>query len=175
MLSCFSHVQLFVTLRTVACQASLSMGFSMDMFTRSDNRKWNGQMASPTQWTWVWANSWGWWRTRKPGVLHSMGSKRVGHDLVTEHIQGDMFPGSWRIPWIEEPGMPQSIQFIQISPYSSPDPLPDPWIEPSSLMSPAFASGFFTTSTTWEALEEVLLAPKLVTFRIHFSQNLWQE
>ena len=28
MLSCFSHVQLFVTLWTIACQAPLSMGFS---------------------------------------------------------------------------------------------------------------------------------------------------
>ena len=28
MLSCFSHVQLFATLWTVACQAPLSMGFS---------------------------------------------------------------------------------------------------------------------------------------------------
>ena len=28
MLSCFSHVQFFVTLWTVACQAPLSMGFS---------------------------------------------------------------------------------------------------------------------------------------------------
>ena len=25
-----------------------------------------------------------WWRTGKPGVLQSMGSKRVGHDWVTE-------------------------------------------------------------------------------------------
>jgi len=29
--------------------------------------------------------------------------------------------------------------------------LPDPGIEPTSLMSPALAGGFFTTSTTWEA------------------------
>ena len=35
-------------------------------------------------WTWVWASSGSWWRTRKPGVLQSMGSQRVGHDLVTE-------------------------------------------------------------------------------------------
>ena len=28
MLNCFTHVQLFVTLWTVACQAPLSMGFS---------------------------------------------------------------------------------------------------------------------------------------------------
>ena len=29
--------------------------------------------------------------------------------------------------------------------------LPDPGIEPMSLMSPALAGEFFTTSTTWEA------------------------
>ena len=29
--------------------------------------------------------------------------------------------------------------------------LPDPVIEPTSLMSPALAGGFFTTSATWEA------------------------
>ena len=29
--------------------------------------------------------------------------------------------------------------------------LPDPGIEPASLMSPALASSFFTTSATWEA------------------------
>ena len=31
-----------------------------------------------------------------------------------------------------------------------PGDLPDPGIEPASLMSPALADGFFTTSTTWE-------------------------
>ena len=41
-------------------------------------------MASPTQWTWVWANSSRWWRTGKPGMLQSMGSQRVRHYLVTE-------------------------------------------------------------------------------------------
>ena len=28
----------------------------------------------------------------------------------------------------------------------------DPWIEPATLLSPALACGFFTTSATWEAL-----------------------
>ena len=32
-------------------------------------------MASPTQWTWVWASSGRWWRTGKPEVLQSMGYK----------------------------------------------------------------------------------------------------
>ena len=41
-------------------------------------------MASPIQWTWVWVNSRSWWWTGRPGVLHSMGLQRVGHDWVTE-------------------------------------------------------------------------------------------
>ena len=41
-------------------------------------------MASLTQWTWVWENSGRCWKTRKPGVLQSMGLQRVGHDWVTE-------------------------------------------------------------------------------------------
>ena len=51
------------------------------------NRRWDGWMASLTQWTWVWANSGRQWRTGKPGLLQSMGSQRVGHNLVTEQPQ----------------------------------------------------------------------------------------
>ena len=36
-------------------------------------------------------------------------------------------------------------------PCPSPGDLPHPGIEPASLMSPALAGGFLTTSTTWEA------------------------
>ena len=49
-----------------------------------DGRGRDGWMASPTQWTWVWASSGSWWWTGKPGVLQSMGSQRVGHDWATE-------------------------------------------------------------------------------------------
>ena len=54
---------------------------------RRANRGWDGWMASLTQWTWVWVNSRRWWRTRKSGMLQSMGSQRVGHDLATEQQQ----------------------------------------------------------------------------------------
>ena len=37
-------------------------------------------MASLTQWTWVWANSWRQWRTGKPGVLQFVGSQGVRHN-----------------------------------------------------------------------------------------------
>ena len=72
MLSCFSHVQLFVTLWTVAREDPLFMEFSRQNY-------WSGLPCSP-------------------------------------------------------PGDP-----------------PDPGIEPKSLVSPAWADGFFTTSTNWEA------------------------
>ena len=51
---------------------------------KESNRGRDGWMASPTQWTWVWANSGRWWRTGKPGVLQSMRSQRVRPDWVTE-------------------------------------------------------------------------------------------
>ena len=38
-----------------------------------DDRGWDGWMASPTQWTWVCADSRRWWRTGKPSVLWSTG------------------------------------------------------------------------------------------------------
>ena len=42
----------------------------------------SGWIASPTQWTWVWASSGSWWWTGKSGMLQSVGLQRVGHDWV---------------------------------------------------------------------------------------------
>ena len=74
LLSCFSHAQPFATLRTVACQALLSMGFSRREY-------WSGLTCPP--------------------------------------------PGD----------------------------IPDPGIEPTSLMSPALAVEFFTTSAAWSTFK----------------------
>ena len=51
-----------------------------------DDRGWDGWMASPTQWTWVWVDSGSWWWTGRPGVLRFMWSQRVRHDWSTELI-----------------------------------------------------------------------------------------
>ena len=51
---------------------------------RRDNRGWDGWVASPTRWTWVWASSGILWWTGKPGVLQSMGFQRVRHNWATE-------------------------------------------------------------------------------------------
>ena len=84
MLSCFTHVQLFATPRTVAHQAPLSKGFSKQEY-------WSGL------------------------------------------------------------------------PHPSPGDLPDPMIETMSLMSPALAGRFFTTSTTWK-VPKIYLYLYLVNF-----------
>ena len=49
-----------------------------------DDRGWDGWMASPTWWTWVWVNSDSWWWTGRPGALRSMESQGVRHDWATE-------------------------------------------------------------------------------------------
>ena len=59
---------------------------------------------------------------------------------------------------------PLSIHGFSRQEYSSglpcppPGDLPEPGIEPTSLLSPALAGGFFTSSTTWEACVCVLLS-----------------
>ena len=59
-------------------------------------------------------------------------------------------------PWTLVHQAPLSMGFSRQE-YSSglpcplPGHLPEPGIEPMSLMSPALADGFFTSSTTWEA------------------------
>ena len=58
--------------------------------------------------------------------------------------------------WTVARHAPLSMRFSRQEDWSGlprppPGGLPEPQIEPSSLMSPALAGGFFTTSTSWEA------------------------
>jgi len=48
------------------------------------DKGWDGWMASPTRWIWVWVNCGSWWLTGRPDMLRFMGSQRVGHDWATE-------------------------------------------------------------------------------------------
>ena len=49
-----------------------------------DDTGWDGWMASPIQWTWVWVNSRSWWWIGRPGMLRFMGLQRLGQDWTTE-------------------------------------------------------------------------------------------
>ena len=51
---------------------------------RGNDIGWDGWMASPTQWPWVWVNYGSWWWTGRPGLLWFMRLQRVGHDWATE-------------------------------------------------------------------------------------------
>ena len=59
-------------------------------------------------------------------------------------------------PWTVGYQAPLSMKFSRQEYWSGllrppPGDLPDPGIEPVSLISPVLAGGFFTTSATWEA------------------------
>ena len=68
---------------------------------KGDDRGWDGWMASPTWWTWVWVNSGSWWWTGRPGMLQFMGSQRVGHDWVTELNWTELIPGARTQRWAQ--------------------------------------------------------------------------
>ena len=81
-------------------------------------RGWDGWMASPTRWTWVWVNSGSWWWIGRPGMLRFMGSQRVTHDWATElnwteFIHSDVYwkPNKHRTQSLE----PQDLRPTDIS------------------------------------------------------------
>ena len=49
-----------------------------------DGRVWDGWIESSIQRTWSWTNSRKWSGTGRSGMLQSMGSQRIRHDLATE-------------------------------------------------------------------------------------------
>ena len=51
---------------------------------RGDDRGWDGWMAPPTWWAWVWAIYKSWWWPGRPGMMQSMGEQRVGHDWAAK-------------------------------------------------------------------------------------------
>ena len=65
-----------------------------------DDRRWDGWMASLTQWTWIWVNSGSWWWKRRPGMLQSWGHKESD---TTE-----------RLNWTEHQGCTSSLCFFNL-------------------------------------------------------------
>ena len=69
---------IYIKLTRLWCWEGLGAG------GEGDDRGWDGWMASPTQWMWVWVNSKSWWWTGRPGMLRFMGLQRVRHNWATE-------------------------------------------------------------------------------------------
>ena len=75
----FGHL----TWRVNSLEKTLMLGGTGGMRRRGD-RGWDGWMALPTQWTWVWVNSESWWWIGRPGALRFIGLPQVRHDGRTE-------------------------------------------------------------------------------------------
>ena len=72
------------------------------------------------------------------------------------------------MPWTAARQSPLSLEFSRQEywnrlPRPPPGDLLNPGIKPTSLTSPALAGGFFTTSTTWEAQEEMYFVLKMLS------------
>ena len=63
-----------------------------------DDRRWDGWIASPTWWTWIWVGSRSWWWAGKPGVMQSVGLQRVRHDWLnwTVVIYIQQYKSKWK-------------------------------------------------------------------------------
>ena len=72
--------------RADSLEKTLMLG-KIESRRRREWQRTRWSIASLTPWTWTWANSGRQWGTRRPGVLLSMGLRRVGHDLATEQKQ----------------------------------------------------------------------------------------
>ena len=86
-------LQYFTDSWTDSLEKTLMLG-KIEVGGEGDDGGWDGWMASPTQWTWVWVSSGNLWWTGKPGMLQSMGLQRVGHDWVTE-LNWALISPSW--------------------------------------------------------------------------------
>ena len=60
-----------------------------------DDRAWDGWMASPTRWTWVWVNSRSWWWTGRPGCCRPWDHKE---SATTERLNWTEDPRGLHIP-----------------------------------------------------------------------------
>jgi len=58
-------------------------------------------------------------------------------------------------------------------PCPPPRNLPDPGVEPASLLSPTLSGGFFTTTATWEAPDSISKSNKSKNKQVRLHYTLW--
>ena len=75
-------------------------GKKLKVGVEGEDREWYGSMASPAQWTWVWASSRGWWWKSKPDVLQFMGKES---DLQRVQLTKSQILLSTKVNWEKKP------------------------------------------------------------------------
>ena len=90
--------------RANSLEKTLMVG-KIEGMKRRGNRGWNGWMASPNQWTWVWASFKKEWRTGKQGMQQSMGSQTVRHNRATVKLKCSFLKDFylWKIKILTDP------------------------------------------------------------------------
>ena len=76
-----------------------------------DHRGWDGWMASPTLWTWVWVNSLSWWWTGRPAAAAAAAAKLL-QSCPTLHNPRDGSPPGSPIPGILQA---RTLEWVTIS------------------------------------------------------------
>ena len=135
-LSHFSRVQLFVTLWIIACQASLSMGFSGQEYLLLLHWQTGSLPLGPSG---------------KP-MISLVCVCATTHACMHAHCVW-LFATPWTVAHQAPLSMKLSRQeYWSRLPFATPGDLLDPEIDPSSPSSPPLACRFFTTSNTWEMI-----------------------
>ena len=140
-----SCVWFFATLWTVACQAPLSMEFS-----RQQYQSWL-PFPAPGKWKWNFSRSvvtlCDPTDCSLPGsFVHGIFQARVLEWVAISFSRGSSQPRDRT--WVSHIGRQRLYHLKhQGSPLPAPGDLPNPGIEPSGLVSPSLAGGFFTTES----------------------------
>ena len=104
--------------RTDSLEKTLMLG-KIEGSRRRDNRGWDGWMASPTQWTWVCANSRSSLVARMVKSLPTVRETQVWSLGQKDPLEKEMATHSsilaWKIPWTEELGKLQSMGLQRVT------------------------------------------------------------
>ena len=133
------------------------------------DRGWDGWMASPTEWTWVWASSGCWWWTGKPGMLQSMGLQSQTWLINWTELTASLecrpvihnLPALWQLGKLCKEPWCQSQDIIQDLFDNSPKKLK---FQMNSLLSETLSSPSNVFSSKLSNIEESKI--------FHFSKNL---
>ena len=137
---------------------------------KGDDRGWDGWMASPTLWTWVWVNSRISWWTGRSGTLQSMRLETIEHGWASEVRRGSRQTGHPSAMWGHSE---KKAIYEHVGCHQKPN-LPSPRSWTSSPPELWDSSLLYKPQRLWYSVTETLKAVKhLVVFCLQVS-SVWR-